>query len=99
MKNTIPDALWEVMQNLIPKKKVKVGRPRMDARKFMNAIFLILKTGSQWSSIPDFFGLYKTIHGTLMRWIREGVFEKNMQTIRSFYQEQNSGWNVWFAIC
>lgn len=98
MENTVPDALWEVMENLIPKKKAKVGRPRMDAKKCMSAVFLILKTGGQWSSIPDFFGSHKTIHGTFMKWVREGVFENIMKAVRSFYQQQNQGLDAWFAI-
>ena len=48
-KYQIPDEIWRRMQALLPapKPKKKLGRPRMDDRKAMNAIFYILRTGCQ----------------------------------------------------
>ena len=48
-KFQIPDELWERIQALLPppKAKKKPGRPRMDDRKAMTAIFYVLRTGCQ----------------------------------------------------
>ena len=43
----VPDELWEHLQPLIPEEppKPKGGRPRMDDRQALNAIFYVLCTG------------------------------------------------------
>ena len=50
----ISDALWERIEPLLPppKPKKKPGRPRMDDRKAMTAIFYVLRTGCQWKALP-----------------------------------------------
>ena len=42
------------------KKKKKTGRPRMDDRKAMNAIFYIARTGCQWKALPRSLGASST---------------------------------------
>jgi len=41
----IPDELWAKIKSLLPplKQREKLGRPRMDDRKAMTAIFFILR--------------------------------------------------------
>jgi transposase len=43
-------------------KKKKSGRPRMNDRKAMNAIFYILRTGCQWKALPRSLGASSTVH-------------------------------------
>ena len=44
----IPDVLWDRVTPLLPsrKKKKKAGRPRMNDRKAMSAIFYVLRTAA-----------------------------------------------------
>jgi transposase len=37
------------------------GRPRMDDRKAMSAIFYVLPTGCQWNAVPS-LGASSTVH-------------------------------------
>ena len=48
----IPDVLWDRIVSLLPshKRKKKAGRPRMNDRKAISAIFYVLRTGCQWNS-------------------------------------------------
>lgn len=98
MSYSIPDAFWEEIKSIIPVKTSRVGRPETDAKKCMDAIFWILKTGAQWSSIPRTIAPYTTIHGKFRKWVKAGVFDKIMEKARTFYQEHNPGWDVWFAL-
>ena len=41
------------------KKKKKTGRPRMDDRKAMSAIFYVLRTGCQWKALPRMILYFK----------------------------------------
>ena len=61
----IPDALWNRIVLLLPKtkrNKKKSGRPRMDDRKAMTAIFYIARTGCQWKALPQSLGASSTVH-------------------------------------
>ena len=62
----IPDVLWDRITPLLPprKKKKKAGRPRMNDRKAMSAIFYVLRTGCQWNALPS-LGASSTVHDRL----------------------------------
>ena len=53
----IPDVVWDRIITLLSssirrRKKKKAGRPRMDYRKAMSAIFYVRRTGCQWNALP-----------------------------------------------
>ena len=61
----IPDVVWDrIIGVLSPsirrRKKKKAGRPRMDDRKAMSAIFYVLRTGCQWNALPRSLGASST---------------------------------------
>jgi putative transposase len=80
-KFQIPDAVWERIVPLLPpeKSKIKSGRPRMDDRKAMNAIFYVLRTGEQWNALPRTLGASSTVHDRFQEWREACVFEKMWQ--------------------
>lgn len=77
----IPDELWERIRSLLPppKKKKKPGRPRMDDRQAMTAIFYLLRTGCQWKALPRSLGAPSTVHDRFQEWQQAGVFERLWQ--------------------
>ncbi len=81
-KFQIPDQLWERIKVLLPPpkpKKKKPGRPRMDDRQAMTAIFYVLRTGCQWKALPRSLGASSTVHDRFQEWRAAGVFEKLWQ--------------------
>jgi len=76
----IPDILWYRIVPLLPtiphKKKKKVGRPRMNDRQAMSAIFYILRTGCQWNALPRSLGALSTVHDRFQEWRKAGVFKR-----------------------
>jgi len=77
----VPDELWRRIQVLLPpppkkKNKDRPGRPRMDDRKAMNAIFYVLRTGVQWKALPRSLGAASTVHDRFQEWRRADVFEE-----------------------
>jgi len=80
-KYQIPDELWKRMRPLLPpppkkKNKDRPGRPRMDDRRAMNAIFYVLRTGCQWNALPRSLGASSTVHDRFQWWRELGVFER-----------------------
>lgn len=81
----IPDVIWDrIAPLLLPsstthrkkKKKKKTGRPRMDDRKAMSAIFYVLRTGCQWNALPRSLGASSTVHDRFQEWRKAGVFKR-----------------------
>ncbi len=72
----ISEKIWERIKILIPSKKSKIGRPRKDSKTILDGIFFVMHTGIQWGLLPSYYGAVSTVHGTFMRWVKEGIFQK-----------------------
>jgi transposase len=83
----IPDVIWDRIAPLLlslpsssthrnKRKKKKTGRPRMDDRNAMSAIFYVLRTGCQWKALPSSLGASSTVHDRFQEWRKEGVFRR-----------------------
>ena len=74
----IPDPLWEriapVLAELDPPKPT--GRPRIDARRALDAVVYHLRTGCQWNHLPAEFPDDSSVHRTYQRWIARQVFDR-----------------------
>jgi len=86
-KYLIPDALWLEIEKLLPPEqpKQKPGRPRMDDRQAMTAIFYVLRTGCQWNALPRCLGASSTVHDRFQVWRKAGVFARLWQTALAEY--------------
>jgi len=81
----ITDAFWEAAEPLIPKKerdsakkyqrKPGGGRPPIEPRKALEAIFFVLRTGIQWKAVPKTFGAASAIHRYFLFWSGKGFFK------------------------
>ncbi len=79
----VSDALWEVIQPILaeldPPKQT--GRPRVDARRTLDAIIFRMRSGCQWNQLPERFPDDSSVHRTFQRWVRVGVFERIWATL------------------
>lgn len=76
----MPDALWERVQPLLPPRPAHplgCHRPRVDDRRAMDAIFFVLRTGSQWNALRA-TGICSSssAHRRFQEWTKAGVFEQ-----------------------
>ena len=55
-RHDISDRVWEILELLLPGGKGKTGRPAQDNRRFINAVFWILRTGAPWRDLPPDYG-------------------------------------------
>ena len=91
----IPDVVWDriIAVLLSPpirrKKKKKAGRPRMDDRKAMSAIFFVLRTGCQWNALPRSLGASSTVHDRFQEWRKAGVFKRMWIDGLAMYDKKN----------
>ena len=71
-----PDALWEkvalVLDELDP--PADTGRKRVDQRAALDGMIYQMRTGCQWSALPEQFGDDSSVHRTMQRWVAKEVF-------------------------
>ena len=51
-RHDISDKIWEKLAPLLPGQYGNRGRVDFDNRKFLNAVFWILRTGTPWRDLP-----------------------------------------------
>lgn len=77
LKYLLTDKFWEeirpIVNRLCPRNKI--GRPRMNDRKALDAIFYILRTGLPWDALPLELGSSSTVHDRFMYFVRQGLFK------------------------
>ena len=85
----ISDALWAEIEPLLSPEnpKPKGGRPRMDNRQAMDAIFYLLRTGCQWKALPRSLGASSTVHDRFQEWQKAGVFHRMWKVGLEKYDE------------
>lgn len=81
----LTDAQWERLEPLIPKPKSgtnKGGRPAVDRREILNAIFYHLRGGSSWELLPHDFPHYKTVFHHFTLWRKTGLWQRIHDCLR-----------------
>lgn len=66
---------WQVVRQLLPSRSRR-GRPRIDRREILDAIFYVVRTGCQWRQLPNDFPNWKTVYTVFWRWRRAGVWKR-----------------------
>jgi transposase len=79
----LTDVQWELLKSLVepktpPKRR---GRPWRDTRRVLEGVLWILRTGAQWSEMPNKFPPYQTCHRRFQRWVGEGVLGELLCTL------------------
>ncbi len=62
-------------------EKVAGGGKAKDNRRFINAVFWILRTGAPWRDLPALYGGWKNTHRRFCRWRGQGIWEKLMEQL------------------
>jgi len=99
----VSDALWALLQRLLPKHKnthrFGGGKPRTPDRRCADAIFYVLRTGCQWAAL-DATDLcpHSTAHDRFQQWVAAGVFLKLWQAgVEQFEELKGIDWR-WLSM-
>jgi putative transposase len=77
----VTDEQWQIISKLLPPRK-KRGRPPVDRREIINAIFYVNRTGCQWRALPHDFPKWKTVYTVFWRWRKDGLWQKINDVLR-----------------
>lgn len=72
----ISDERWEAIQTLLRSYDPPrvTGRRRIDQRAALNAIIYRARTGCRWNKMPKHLPDDSSVHRTMQRWVKLGVF-------------------------
>ena len=69
---------WKNLKKELPQPKNntnKGGRPSIDLKEIINAIFYVVKEGCSWRAMPHDFPEWETVYGYFNRWSKDGTWE------------------------
>ena len=78
----LTDEQWAEIEPFFPKQDMtRGGRPRCAARRVVEGILWVARTGAPWWALPREYPSPATCWRWLRRWQQEGVWEKIEQTL------------------
>ena len=80
-RHDISDAAWELIAPYLPGQRGQWGGIAKDNRRFINAVFWVLRTGAPWRDLPPDYGKWGTVHQRFIRWRRKGTWEKLLEIL------------------
>jgi transposase len=103
----ITDAFWEAAGPLIPRRERNLnkeyqrkpggGRPPMEPRKVLEAVFYVPRTGIQWDALPKTFGSSSAVHSYFRFWCEKGFFQALwVAGLGSYDEAQGINW-TWLS--
>ena len=77
----LTDKQWLILYDLLLQHpRVYVGNPER-CRLFVHAVLWILRSGSQWRSLPREYGHWNSVFKRYNRWAAMGVWDTLFQAI------------------
>lgn len=80
-RHDITERVWKILEPMLPGRKGQRGGIAKDNRKFINAVFWILRTGSPWRDLPSDYGDWKNTHRRFCRWRDKNIWEKILENL------------------
>jgi transposase len=78
---------WQLLEPMLPEHS-KMGRPPLDRRTIMDAIFYIVKGGVQWRLLPSDFPCWKTVYHVFRQWTLDHTWEALNDRLRAQVRAQ-----------
>jgi transposase len=104
----LTDDLWEQVREFIPQRKRSenktyrrkpgAGRKPIPARRVLEAIFYVLRTGIQWKALPKEYGAASSIHQYFSEWAQAGFFRRMWREGLLTYDELKGLGREWQSV-
>tara|TARA_Y100000031_G_C8001566_1_gene283868 strand:- start:291 stop:581 length:291 start_codon:yes stop_codon:yes gene_type:complete len=64
--------IWSRLNKALP--RFKSGRPSVQTKNFIEAVYFRYRTGIPWRDLPPDFGPWKNVYNRFNRWSKAGHF-------------------------
>ncbi len=88
--SNLTDEEWNQIESLVPAPKSgkgKRGRPALDRRTLLNAIFYVLRAGCAWRLLPGDFPSWQTVYGYYRCWSQDWTWTFIHDTLRDWLRK------------
>ena len=75
-RHDISAEVWALLSPHLPGQRGQWSGIAQDNRRFINAVFWVLRTDTPWRDLPPDYGKWGTVHQRFIRWLRKGVWGK-----------------------
>ena len=80
-RHDISDNVWALLEPHLPGREGVWGGRAQDNRRFINAVFWILRTGAPWRDLPPDYGGWSNTHRRFIRWRDKGIWEALLEKL------------------
>ena len=80
-RHDISDEVWNKLASHLPGRAGAWGGVAKDNRKFIDAVFWILRTGAPWRDLPPHYGDWNNTNRRFCRWRDNGTWEKLLELL------------------
>ena len=70
-RHDINEKVWELLEPHLPGQRGQWGGIAQDNRRFINAVFWVLRTGVPWRDLVPDYGKWGSVHQRCIRWRRK----------------------------
>lgn len=77
----LSDAQWSLIEEALPRRTGRAGRPFADARTMVEAIIYRYRCGIAWRDLPGVFGPWQTVWTWHRRLTAEGTWDLVLQRL------------------
>ena len=96
----LSDEQWALIADLfpVPPPDPRGGRPRADARRCLEGILWVLRSGARWKDLPRSFPSYVTCWRRFAQWSLSGVWDRAWERlVRQLDEQGRVNWDEGFA--
>jgi transposase len=96
----LSDEQWALISDLFPSPPPdpRGGRPRADARRCLEGILWVLRSGARWKDLPRSFPSYVTCWRRFAEWSLSGVWDRAWERlVRQLDEQGQVNWDEGFA--
>ena len=77
----LSDERWSIIEHHFPPNGMRGGQWN-DHRTTVDGILWVLCSGAAWRDLPERYDPFQTVHGRLLRWRRDGTWERVLADLR-----------------
>jgi transposase len=75
-EHNLSEAVWsKLLLELQKLEGIYTGNGRK-LRRFMEAVFWLMRTGAQWNELPSSYGRYRSVHKRFDAWSAKGIWNR-----------------------
>ena len=75
VRGLLTDDEWAFFEPFVIERGRLRGRPPVDHRRTLDAVFWIARTGAPWRDLPEELGNWNSVHRQYRRWTASGLWD------------------------